>query len=371
MNDAQNATINQVNHTLTCRGNWTLNHLNDVITETGWRTGAMEITIAGDAITAMDSAGAWVLWKLLQTFKQQGKKFKLSGFKQEHESLMALIDSESEKLSQVIPPQIQLKTLAQIGYATVHKGYQVRDFITFLGEIAVHMWKNIRRPRLFQWRSFLNIIDETGFSALPIVGLLSFSIGVVLAYQGAQQLRNYGADTYIVSLLGIAILQEFGPLITAIIVAGRTSSAFTAQIGTMQINEEIDALRTMGLSPVNRLVLPKVIGLIVAMPLLVLWADIFGLLGGMITTKQTLNIGIYNFILQFPQVIELNTFINGMIKTPVFAVIIAAVGCFQGFRVGGTADSIGKQTTKSVVQAIFLIIIADSIFSIILPWQNI
>lgn len=362
----QDASISQVNHTLTCYGDWTLTRLNKVLVALPFCEIPQEITLRGDAITAMDSAGAWVLWKLLQ-----GKKFKLSGFKPEHESLLVLMDSESEKLSQVVPPLVPLKTLAQIGLAAVDKGYQVRDFIAFLGEITSTVWRNIRNPRLFQWRSFLNIIDETGYSALPIVGLLCFLIGVVLAYQGANQLRNYGADVYIVSILGIAILQEFGPLITAIIVAGRTSSAFTAQIGTMQINEEVDALRIMGLSPVNRLVLPKVLGLMVAMPLLVVWADIFGLLGGMITTKQKLNVGIYNFILQFPHVIKLSTFINGMIKTPVFAAIIASVGCFQGFRVTGTADSIGKQTTKSVVQAIFLIIIADSIFSIILPWQNI
>ncbi len=368
----QDADVQKVNNTLQCQGDWTLNHLNLVIAQIRKiKLTTPELTVAGEAITAMDSAGAWTLAKILSALQQRGTKITLSGFHEKHQALLALVENEAAKLSEVIPPPAQLPVLARIGVATVAKLDQVHQFIAFLGEVAVNLWKNLHQLRSFQWRSFLNTIDETGYQALPIVALLSFAIGIVLAYQSANQLKNYGADAYIVSILGIAILQEFGPLITAIIIAGRTSSAFTAQIGTMKVNEEIDALSTMGLSPIRQLVLPKILGLIVALPLLVVWADIFGLLGGMMVTKNMLGIGPYNFILKFPKVIELSTFVYGLIKAPVFAAIIAQVGCFQGFRVTGTSDSVGRQTTKSVVQAIFLIIIADSIFSIILPWQNI
>jgi phospholipid/cholesterol/gamma-HCH transport system permease protein len=208
-------------------------------------------------------------------------------------------------------------------------------------------------------------MERTGLDALPIVGLLSFLIGVVLAYQGADQLRRFGAEIYTVNLLGVAVLREMGVLLTAIIIAGRSGSAFTAQIGTMQVNEEIDALRTLGLDPIEVLVVPRILGLVLTLPLLAVYADFMGLLGGCLMSLATLNIQIPTFLDQLQGAIGLWTFWVGIIKAPIFAMVIALVGCYEGFNVERSADSVGRLTTQSVVEAIFLVIVADSAFSIL------
>lgn len=359
------------NRLLQCVGEWTLSGIESLSHQMQKLGATIPATISGKDITHMDSAGAWVLCEYLQTLEQQGKTVQLADFADDHLSLIHLIKEKAEKARKVIATPAKIPWIAQVGIFTVAGFKEAVEFLSFLGEFIITAFNNLRRPTHIQWRSFFNAIDETGFAALFIVALLNFLIGVVLAYQMGNQLLTYGANVYIVSLLGIGVLQEFAPLITAIIVASRTSSAFTAQLGTMLVNEEIDALRTMGLSPMNRLVLPKIFGLMVSLPLLFIWGDIFGLLGGMIISKRMLGINFYNFLTQFPRVIELSTFFHGLVKAPVFALIIAGIGCFQGFRVKYTSDSIGRQTTKSVVQAIFLIIVADAIFSLILPWQNI
>jgi phospholipid/cholesterol/gamma-HCH transport system permease protein len=179
------------------------------------------------------------------------------------------------------------------------------------------------------------------------------------------QLRNYGANIYIVDLLGLSVLREFGPLITAIMVAGRTGSAFTAQLGIMKINQEIDALDTMGVTPAELLILPRIAGLFITLPLLTLWSDIFGVVGGMVMSNNMLGITWYDFLQRFPHVIPLKTLIIGLGKAPVFALIISSIGCFQGVRVDGSASSVGLNTTRSVVLSIFFIIVADAAFSII------
>jgi phospholipid/cholesterol/gamma-HCH transport system permease protein len=208
-------------------------------------------------------------------------------------------------------------------------------------------------------------MEQAGVNAMPIVGLLSFLIGVVFAYQGADQLRRFGAEIYTVNLLGIAILRELGVLLTAIIIAGRSGSAFTAQIGTMQVNEEIDALRTLGLDPVEVLVVPRILGLALTLPLLAIYADFMGLLGGCLMSWASLGILIPTFLDQLRSAIGEWTFWVGIVKAPFFAAIIALVGCYEGFNVERSADSVGRLTTQSVVEAIFLVILADAAFSIL------
>jgi len=190
-------------------------------------------------------------------------------------------------------------------------------------------------------------------------------IGIVLTYQMGVQLRNYGANIFIVDLLGLSVLREFGPLLTAIMIAGRTGSSFTAELGLMKANQEIDALTTMGVTPAELLILPKIIGLFIALPLLTIWADIFGIIGGMIMAKNMLGIGWYDFLHRFQSQIPVRALLIGLGKAPIFALLIASIGCFEGVSVKDTADSIGKNTTKSVVYSIFFIIVADAIFSII------
>jgi phospholipid/cholesterol/gamma-HCH transport system permease protein len=237
--------------------------------------------------------------------------------------------------------------------------------LTFVGETTISIGHSIVHPTRLRWRPVLFNIRTAGFDALPIVGLLSFLLGVVVAYQGADQLRQYGANIFVADLVGVSMLREFAPLITAIIVAGRSGSSYAAQIGTMAVTEEIDAMRTLGIDPQEMLVLPKVIALVIALPLLTVFADVLGILGGMVMARQQLGVGYVDFLDRFVKAVVTSTALTGIGKAPVFAAIIAMVGCYQGFRTKGGADSVGRQTTRSVVQSIFLVIVADALFSIV------
>jgi len=210
----------------------------------------------------------------------------------------------------------------------------------------------------------LHDLHAAGFQALPIVGLLSFLLGVVIAYQGAVQLRRYGASIFVADLVGLSMLRELSPLLTAIIVAGRSGSAFAAQIGTMKVTEEIDALRTVGIVPADLLVLPKIAALVLALPLLTVYADALGVAGGMVMARSELGVGYVDFLDRLGRALVLSDYLVGLGKAPVFAAIIALVGCHQGFRVGGDAESVGRRTTVAVVQSIFIVIVVDAVFSV-------
>jgi len=261
--------------------------------------------------------------------------------------------------------------LAGIGQQVWNSLHGASGMLAFIGESALIFFRSIVQPRRIRWRPVLHNLQSAGFEALPIVGLLSFLMGVVIAYQGADQLQRFGANIFIVDLVGLAMLRELSPLLTAIIVAGRSGSAYTAQIGTMKISEEIDALRTIGVGPQELLVLPKILALVIALPLLTVYADVAGVLGGMIMARSQLDVGFVLFLDRLGEAIDLSTLLTGVGKTPVFAVIIALVGCYQGFRASGSADSVGRQTTTSVVQAIFLVIVADALFSVVFNWLDI
>jgi phospholipid/cholesterol/gamma-HCH transport system permease protein len=215
-----------------------------------------------------------------------------------------------------------------------------------------------------RWPALFRQIEETGINALPIVGLLSFLIGVVIAYQGADQLRRFGAEVFTINLLGVSTLREIGVLMTAIIIAGRSGSAFTAHIGTMKVNQELDAMQTIGLNTVRVLVLPRVFGLLITLPLLTFYADVLGLIGGAVMCYFDLGYTAPVYLRQLQQAVDLNTFLVGMSKAPVFAFVIALVGCLEGLRVENNAESVGRQTTASVVESIFLVIVFDAGFSI-------
>ena len=333
--------------------------------------GTARIIFQGGKITQLDSAGAWLIQQFINSCKKQNKNIILKDFSQAQCDLLTLINKEVDKVKNPPPLPKRHNLFYKVGQETQNKTHEFTNFLAFIGEIMFSIIRSIQEPRRFQWKSFLREIDLTGFRALPIIALLSFLIGIVLTYQMGLQLKTYGANIYIVNLSGVAILREFGPLITAIIVAGRTSSSFTAEIGLMKINEEVDALKTMGFSPINRLVIPKLLGLIITLPLLTVWSDVFGVFGSMFMSKGMLDIGYFDFMQRFQNVIELSDYLTGLSKAPIFAMVIAAVGCYQGLQVSMSAESVGKLTTKSVVQAIFLIIIADAAFSIIFSWLGI
>jgi phospholipid/cholesterol/gamma-HCH transport system permease protein len=250
---------------------------------------------------------------------------------------------------------------------------EVLAFVAFIGEVAAAAVHGLRAPSsrgrgLVRLRVFARTVSReteiAGIDALPIVGITAFLLGVVVAYQGADQLRHYGANVFVVELVGYAMLREFAPLIAAILIAGRSGSAYAAQLGTMVVGEEIDALRTLGVDPLRRLVWPKLLALVIALPLLTLFADIAGVFGGMVMARTQLGIGFAEFIDRFSRVMQGSALLLGLGKSVVFALVIVLVGCFQGLRTTGGADSVGRQTTASVVQGIFLVIVADALFSV-------
>jgi phospholipid/cholesterol/gamma-HCH transport system permease protein len=223
----------------------------------------------------------------------------------------------------------------------------------------------VLHPSRIRWRPILHNIQLAGVQALPITGLLSFLMGIVIAYQGATQLQRFGANIFIADLVGLSMVRELSPLLTAIIVAGRSGSAYTAQIGTMKVTEEIDALRTIGVVPQELLVLPKMLALIVVLPLLTVYTDVTGVLGGMIMARSRLDVSFEAFLNRLDDAISLSSYVTGISKAPVFAMIIALVGCYRGFQVTGSAESVGRETTLSVVQSIFLVITTDALFSVV------
>jgi phospholipid/cholesterol/gamma-HCH transport system permease protein len=262
-----------------------------------------------------------------------------------------------------VPPADGL--LRRTGRVTVAAAQQGLDLLAFIGEVAAVAAGTLRNPVRMRWRAVASEIEIGGFDALAIIGLTSFLLGVVVAYQGADQLQHYGANVFVVELVGYAMLREFAPLIGAIIIAGRSGSAYAAQIGTMVVNEEVDAMRTIAIDPLERLVLPKAIALGVALPLLTVFADITGVFGGMVMARTQLDIGFTEFADRFGRVMQGSALLLGIGKSLVFAGIIVVVGCFQGFRTAGSADSVGRQTTLAVVQSIFLVIVADAVFSVL------
>ena len=327
------------------------------------------ITADCSKILAMDSAGAWLLQKLLQRLSQQNTNVNLNGLEPIFKKLLDSISAEMVNLSQqendtksklTFPPNF----IERIGKNTFDAFKQLTEALSFIGETSIAFAKSVMQPKRIRWRPILFNIRSAGFDALPIVGLLSFLLGIVVAYQGADQLRQYGANIFVADLVGLSMLREFAPLMTAIIIAGRSGSAYAAQIGTMAVTEEIDAMRTLGISPQELLVLPKVIALIIAMPLLTVFADVLGVFGGMLMARQQLDVSFVEFLDRFVKAVSPTAFMIGIGKAPVFAAIIAMVGCFQGFRTKGGADSVGRQTTRSVVQSIFLVIVADALFSV-------
>jgi phospholipid/cholesterol/gamma-HCH transport system permease protein len=255
--------------------------------------------------------------------------------------------------------------LSHVGERTVASVSEVFALLSFIGEIALTCLRLLPQPQRWRLRSTLFNLQIGGFAALPIIGLSAALLGLVVAYQGADQLRHYGANIFVVELVGYAMLREFAPLICAIIIAGRSGSAYAAQIGSMLVNEEIDAMRTIGIDPLEMLVLPKLFAMLLALPLLTLFADVTGVLGGMLMAQSRLDVTYPEFLQRFASQVHLSALLLGLGKSVVFALVITVLGCFQGFRTKGSADSVGRQTTRSVVLAIFFVIMADALFSVI------
>ncbi|KTD22899.1 putative ABC transport system permease [Legionella lansingensis] len=362
--------FDEENNTYRCEGSWSVLHMDGLLKQFLESTTPKEskLTISGAELHYFDSAGAIALLECIKTLKIRNNEVNLTKFTEEQLSLLKLVEKKQDILHYKPPPPPKENILATIGRETIHKLKQLDGFIILIGDLSAKIFEAFGYWRRFQLPSIVSNIYSAGIQALPIVGLLAFLIGIVLAYQMGLQLQTYGAHIFIAYLSGLAIFREFGPLITAIIVAGRTSSAFTAQIGSMKINEEIDAIKTMGLSPTELLVLPKVLALLFIFPLLIFWADVFSILGSLYMSKWMLDVSYIDFMTRLRDSVGLDQLMLGLYKAPAFAILIALVGCYQGFKV--EADTIGSQTTKSVVQALFLIIVADAVYSIIYSWLD-
>lgn len=348
-----------------CAGDWTALHIAAAERQLkAIRPSPGTLTLDLTGIDRIDSSGVWLLHHAADKWRHAGHKVEFTGQ-----------DADTTRLFELVAEQgIQGGTpsrpadpgfLENLGRDSMAAAVEQLSFLAFIGNITFSALRILLTPARLRWGQVVTDAEEAGFDALPIVGLLTFLIGVVIAYQGGVVLIQYGAGIFIADLVGLAMLRELAPLITAIIVAGRTGSAYTAQIGTMMVTEEVDALRTMGITPIDLLVLPKLFALIVMLPLLTVFADLMGLLGGMVMAGVMLDMSFQNFVDRIGQTVRLQDLLVGVGKAPVFAMIIASVGCYKGFRVTGSAESVGKQTTASVVQAIFLVIVVDAIFSIV------
>tara|TARA_A100001037_G_scaffold292813_1_gene308622 strand:+ start:13556 stop:14716 length:1161 start_codon:yes stop_codon:yes gene_type:complete len=323
------------------------------------------VQIDASDIAVMDTAGAWVLYRAIKGLRAQGLTVEIANATP---NVAEMLDEvvRNDNPCEIAPPQgnAVVNMIAQIGESVVDIAAETAQLISFLGSIFVTLARTAAQPRRLRLVPLVHHMQQVGLNALPIVGLISFLIGVVLAYQGASQLQKFGAEVFVVDLIAISILREIGILLTAIVIAGRSGSAFTAQIGSMKVNEEVDAMRTLGLDPMEVLVVPRVLALVFTLPLLAFFSDIIGLFGGALMAWITLDISPGLFLERLHASLGPWTFWVGIIKAPVFAFIIAMLGCFEGFQVVGSSESVGQKTTRAVVESIFLVIVVDAIFSI-------
>ena len=351
--------------TVRCVGAWTTRNLDRAdrrLHQIAWPAGP-EVVVDAREVASLDLAGAWVLRGAVQALEGGDRRVELR-LRPEHAALLRMVDAP--ELGAAANAGATSRTLLfRIGAWVFETGREIVGVLAFLGSNVLVAVRALRRPSLVRGRAVLHHVQSVGFEALPIVGMLTFLVGVVVAYLGAGPLRRYGANIFVVDLIGIAMLREFAPLFTAIIVAGRSAAAFAAELGTMKVTEEVDALRTLGISPEALLVLPKILALAIALPLLTVYADAVGVLGGMVAARGELGVGWSEFLDRFEKAIHLQVYLVGVGKAAFFASIIGVIGCYQGFQVSGDAESVGRRTTVAVVQSIVLVILADALLSVV------
>ena len=350
--------------TLRLRGDWSLRRfatLEPVVARQHRDSRAKRIDITG--IERLDSAGALLIARLLKHDSLGADA--IAGASDEQRALIETVLATLDQSIAKPAPRRWSDMLARIGQATLEIVAQGKRLLGFIGVVTASLPSVIFRPKRWRPVSVVHHMEQTGLDALPIIALLSFMVGAVITFLGAVVLREFGASVFAVELVGFSFLREFGVLLTAILLAGRTASAFTAQIGAMKAREEIDAIRTLGMDPIEVLVLPRLFALLIVFPLLTFVAMAAGIVGGLIICALSLDISPAMFLARFQDTFQMRHFAVGMIKAPVFAVVIALIGCLEGFKVSGSAESVGQRTTSSVVQAIFLVILLDALFALL------
>ena len=352
-------------------GDWTLAHYADLEAQVRQLHGTLSSTASVDlqSLGALDTAGAALLVELLGSQRLAQLAQDAPGLPSERRALLqtvgtAIADAGDALSSKHIPAWREF--FGQIGQAVDELWQQGIALLGFIGMTLAAMFAILLRPGRWRITSLVAHLQQSGLNAVPIVALLTFLVGAVVAFLGATVLADFGASIYTVDLVAFSFLREFGVLLTAILMAGRTASAFTAQIGSMKANEEIDAIRTLGLSPMELLVLPRVFALLIALPILTFIAMLSGILGGAVVCALSLDISPAMYLAMLQENIALKHFLVGMAKAPIFAFLIAVIGCLEGFKVTGSAQSVGERTTSSVVQSIFVVIVLDALAALFL-----
>ncbi|HMK87748.1 MAG TPA: ABC transporter permease [Steroidobacteraceae bacterium] len=354
---------------LDLKGDWSLDRLPQIDRELDALSGPIEGSVVCDWSRA-EHPGLGPVWALLTRLAELGAAqldIRHEGNPPSSVQLLKKLQLEicTSQGKRTIAVPAREGAIGKLGRFTVQQGTEARGVLAFFGRIASVLGGSFARPRMLRLPSLARHIRETGVAAVPIASLIAFLISVVVAYLGAQQLTRFGASIFVVDLVTIAVLRELGVLLTAVIVAGRSGSAFAAEIGVMQLNQEIDALRAMGFNPIELLVVPRVLALIVALPCLTVIADAMGLAGGGLLCLIDLHIPLAQFTLRLREALSPTTFWAGLVKAPVFGLLIGMVGAYRGMQVRESARELGRLTTIAVVQSIFLVILADALFAVL------
>jgi phospholipid/cholesterol/gamma-HCH transport system permease protein len=348
-------------------GKWQIKYLEAVVVRlAALKTFAeKEFVFDFSAVEKIDTAGMWLITKTTRLLKENGKRIDFKGLQEKYFNLLEIIDNFQPKTIPPAPPLSARTIVTILGRYSYHLLHQINIFTLFVGAVTIAFGKVLITPARLRTKLTIKHIGQIGANALPIVGLIAFLISVVVVYQGAAQLKQFGAEIFTIDLATISVLREMGVLLTAILIAGRSGSAFAAQIGTMELSEEVDALRTMRLDPLEILVLPRVLAMLVCLPLLTFFADLMGLAGGWVMSVPLLGISSSQYFQRVHDAMGPWTFWVGIMKAPFFAFLIAIIGCMRGLQVKGSAENLGAMTTRAVVESIFLVIIADAALSIL------
>ena len=319
-------------------------------------------------IQSFNDFGVLCLLEIKRLASDRAAEFSLRNVPERMQAMLDMVGFSSLHGRTSLPAKKEPSFLIRLGEATIWLAQDIRDMIAFVGEVLLCLKDLLRHPGRLRRSEFLGAMYQIGVNALPIVFLINFLLGLILAFMSSFQLRQFGADIYVASLVALAMVKELGPIMTSIIVAGRSGSAFAAEIGSMMVSEEIDALTTMGLNPTLFLVMPKLLAAVLVVPFLVLFANLFGIAGGLVVGVGMLDLSIQGYVQQTIQSLRLFDFILGFAKGGLFALLITWIGCFRGFQTRGGASGVGRSTTSAVVSGIFLIILADSLLAVILKY---
>ncbi|MDQ6917546.1 MAG: MlaE family lipid ABC transporter permease subunit [Pseudomonadota bacterium] len=327
------------------------------------------VVVDASRVDYCDGGGIAMLVDLLRQPRGPGAQVSVVGLKPQFRTLLDQFDPVALR----VPPEEhveRLHTVAEIGRAALITGRDIRTQIAFIGETSAALWFAITHPHRIRWKDVWYTCEQVGVNALPIVALISFLLGIILAFQSAVPMKQFGAEIFVADLVGLSILRELGPLMTAILLAGRSGAAFAAEIGTMKVNEELNALTTMGLDPVRFLVVTRIIAALLMMPLLCIFADLIGILGGALT-MISFNIPFTAFLREVDSLVDIKDLLAGLAKAPVFAILIAGIGCLRGLQTQTGASAVGISATRAVVSSIILLVVVDGIYAFVYYLLNI